>query len=185
MMAGKGVTANQVTITAMILSVITGLFILFNPASSLPLLFLPLVLFLRMGLNALDGMLAREHDMKSDSGAILNELGDVISDAFLYLPLALVPLINPYLIIVIVIAGLLTEMAGVIAVQIGASRRVDGPMGKSDRAFVLGSMAFFIAAGWLDSAAWINTILAIVLILSVLTVVNRTYKALAETADAS
>jgi CDP-diacylglycerol--glycerol-3-phosphate 3-phosphatidyltransferase len=33
-----------------------------------------------MALNAIDGMLAREHDMQSPLGAMLNELGDVLSD---------------------------------------------------------------------------------------------------------
>ncbi len=180
----KGITANQVTVAAMILSLFGGLFIYFKPASSIPLLLLPIILFVRMGLNAIDGMLAREHDMKSDLGAILNELGDVVSDTVLYLPLALVPVINPYLIIAIVIVALLTEMIGVIAIQIGASRRYDGPMGKSDRAFVFGALALLIGFGWLSSITWINTILWIVLILTTITIFNRATKALAEAANA-
>jgi len=36
-----------------------------------------------MALNAIDGMLAREHHMQSKLGAILNELGDVVSDTVL------------------------------------------------------------------------------------------------------
>ena len=108
-MADKGITANQVTIAAMVLSVVAGLFIAFNPTSAVPLILLPLALLIRMGLNAIDGMLAREHNMQSNLGAILNELGDVISDTVLYLPLAFVPLFHPYLIVAIVIVALLTE----------------------------------------------------------------------------
>lgn len=51
-----------------------------------PLLLLPIVLFIRMALNALDGMLARECNQQTRLGAILNETGDVISDIALYLP---------------------------------------------------------------------------------------------------
>ena len=177
-MADKGITANQVTIVAMILSLIAGLFIAFNSTSSLPLILLPLVLLVRMGLNAIDGMLAREHNMQSNLGAILNELGDVISDIALYLPLAFVPLFHPYLIIAIVIVALLTEIVGVVAIQIGANRRYDGPMGKSDRAFILGGLALFVGLGWLTSPTIINIILSLVLVLLVVTVVNRVYKAL-------
>ena len=36
-------------------------------------------------------MLAHEHGMESALGGILNELGDVVSDAALYLPFALIP----------------------------------------------------------------------------------------------
>ena len=53
--------------------------------------YLPPVLLARMALNAVDGMLAREHAMQSALGAILNELGDVLSDTALYLPLAAAP----------------------------------------------------------------------------------------------
>ena len=42
-----------------------------------------------MMLNALDGMLAREFDRPTPLGALLNEIGDLVSDAALYLPLAL------------------------------------------------------------------------------------------------
>ncbi len=177
-MADKGITANQVTIAAMVLSVVAGLFIAFNPTSSLPLILLPLVLLIRMGLNAIDGMLAREHNMQSNLGAILNELGDVISDTVVYLPLAFVSLFHPYLIVAIVIVALLTEMVGVMAIQIGADRRYDGPMGKSDRAFVLGGLALFVGLGWLSSPNIINIVLSIVLVLSVVTVVNRAYQSL-------
>ena len=41
-----------------------------------------MVLFLRMALNAIDGMLAREFNQKTNLGAYLNELTDVISVAF-------------------------------------------------------------------------------------------------------
>lgn len=44
-----------------------------------------------MGLNAIDGMLAREFGQQSRLGAYLNELSDVIADAALYLSLASVP----------------------------------------------------------------------------------------------
>ena len=49
---------------------------------------IPLWMLLRMALNAIDGMLAREFGQKSPLGAYLNELTDVFSDAALYLPFA-------------------------------------------------------------------------------------------------
>lgn len=179
-MAQRGITANQVTLAALFLSVIAGLLIALNPQVMWPLWLLPLVLFVRMALNALDGMLAREHNMQSPLGAILNEMGDVLSDTALYLPFAFLTIINPYLLIAIVISAIFTEMIGVISVQIGASRRYDGPMGKSDRAFVFGALALFIGLGWLDSSLIIHSILAIVFVLSLFTMINRAQKALAE-----
>src|SRR5215468_9363725 len=128
-LAGVGVAANQVTILALVLSVGTGAAIAWTHGGR-TLLLLPAVLFVRMALNAIDGMLAREHNQKSALGAILNELGDVVADIGLYFPLASVPEFDPWLVAAVVMLSVLTEMMGVIGVQIGASRRYDGPLGK-------------------------------------------------------
>jgi len=178
-LASLGVTANQVTIFAAILSIITGVLIYFYGEQLWPLLLVPIILLVRMALNAIDGMLAREHSMESNLGAVLNELGDVISDLFLYLPLAVVLGFRSELIILIVVFSIISEMVGVISVQIGASRRYDGPMGKSDRAFVFGVICLLIGLG-VSSSPWLDWVLSIVLLLVVLTVWNRAMKALKE-----
>lgn len=178
-LATVGVTANQVTVVALVVSLIVGATFAFNPNAKWAALLIPVWLFLRMALNAIDGMLAREHDMQSELGGILNELSDVVADAALYLPFALVNGISPALVVCVVIISILTEMAGVVAVQVGASRRYDGPMGKSDRAFVFGLLALLLGLG-LDLQWWANAGLMIVAVLSALTVINRSSKALQE-----
>lgn len=178
-LAAAGVTANQVTLAALALSVLAGIAIALWPTARWPLLALPVVLLLRMALNAIDGMLAREHGMQSRLGAVLNELGDVLSDTALYLPLALLPGVPAALVVGLVLGAVLTELAGIMAVQIGASRRYDGPMGKSDRALWLGALALLLGLGapvgwWLTIAfIIINSLLAI-------TVYNRLRRALEE-----
>lgn len=179
-LAAVGVTANQVTLAALVLSLGVGAVIALTAAPRW-LLLLPLVLFVRMALNAIDGMLAREHDMQSSLGALLNELGDVLSDAALYLPLALVTGLSPPLVVAIVVLAVIAEMTGVIAVQIGASRRYDGPMGKSDRALVFGVLGLLLGVG-VDPGSWANGVLVVVLLLSLLTIVNRARRALREIA---
>ena len=139
-----GITANMVTITAMLLSIALGAAIAINPENRLLLLLMPLWLFLRMALNAIDGMLAREHQMQSRLGAVLNEMGDVISDCALYLPIALLSGINALPLVVLVLVSVMVEMMGVVAIQIGASRRYDGPFGKSDRAFGFGLLSLLL-----------------------------------------
>ena len=167
-----GITANQVTVTALLLSVVVGALFALNPSRAWAALLVPAWLFLRMALNAIDGMMAREHNMQSPLGGFLNELTDVVSDAVLYLPFALVAGISAELIIFIVFASLLVEMAGVIAVQVGASRRYDGPMGKSDRAFVFGLLGLLVGLG-VPLQPWVNPILAVVAALASWTIVNR------------
>ena len=177
--ARMGVTANQVTLAALLISIAVGATFAAYPTARWAALLIPIWLFLRMALNAIDGMLAREHQMQSSLGGILNELSDVASDAALYLPFAFVPGISPELIVLIVLLSVFTEMAGVVAVQIGASRRYDGPMGKSDRAFVFGLLGLLLAIG-VDPGNWVNVALVIAALSTFWTVVNRCRKALAE-----
>ena len=177
-LARIGVTANQVTIAALLLSLSAGQLIARVHGGRM-LLVLPVVLFVRMALNAMDGMLAREHNQKSALGAILNELGDVIADVGLYLPLAAVPQFDPWLVIGVVILSVLTEMTGVIGVQIGASRRYDGPFGKSDRAFLFGLMGLLLGLRVHIERA-IPVVLFATILLLALTILNRARRALQE-----
>lgn len=177
-LARADVTANQVTVAAMLLSLATGGAI-FYYRSHRALLLLPAVLFLRMALNAIDGMLAREHNQKTALGAILNELGDVFSDSALYLPLAVLQGFEPTLVVVIVLLAVLSEMTGVIGAQIGASRRYDGPMGKSDRAFVFGGLGLLLGLN-LPIVPVVRDVLWLMFALLLLTVINRSRAALAE-----
>jgi CDP-diacylglycerol--glycerol-3-phosphate 3-phosphatidyltransferase len=178
-LAGAGITANQVTVFALLVSAIVGAIFALYPGASFAALLIPLWLFLRMALNAIDGMLAREHGMQSDLGGILNELSDVMADSALYLPFALVPGVSAELVVGVVVCAIFTEMAGVVAVQIGANRRYDGPMGKSDRAFFFGLLALLLGLG-LQPGWWANAALLLVLILSAMTVWNRARAALRE-----
>lgn len=174
-----GITANLVTLFALLLSVALGAAIALNPENKLLLLLMPLWLFVRMALNAIDGMLAREYDMKSRLGAVLNEMGDVVSDSALYLPLALVAGVDPVSVTLIVIVSIMVEMVGVVSVQIGASRRYDGPFGKSDRAFVFGALSLLLGLG-IEPGSWSDWLLWAMLLLSCITLINRAKNGLAE-----
>jgi CDP-diacylglycerol--glycerol-3-phosphate 3-phosphatidyltransferase len=174
-----GVTANQVTIAACVISVALGLWLFFAAPPAAAFALIPLWMFLRMALNAIDGMLAREHGQQSALGAFLNELTDVLSDAALYLPFALVAPFSPFWVgSVIVLAGL-SEFTGALGPMVGASRRYDGPLGKSDRAFVFGALGLYVALGGPlpGGAAWLMPLLAA---LVAWTIVNRIRRALAE-----
>lgn len=178
-LARRGVTANQVTLAAVILSLVTGAALSRYPTSRAALLAVPVALFLRMALNAVDGMLAREHNQRSALGAVLNELGDVVSDTALYLPFACIPGVPPALVVAIVILAIFGEMTGVVGVQIGATRRYDGPMGKSDRAFVFGLLALLLAIGVIPGR-FTTGLLVLVAALAAFTIVNRARHALRE-----
>lgn len=176
-LATWNVTANQITIAALVLSILVGILIALFSSEKWLLLLVPAFLFIRMALNAIDGMLAREHNMKSDLGLILNEIGDVVADAAIYLPFALVPGLPPIPIVIIVLLAIISEMMGVVAVQIGVPRRYEGPMGKSDRAFLFGLMGLLIGCG-IQTGFWISYVLYVIILLLTLTVINRARRAL-------
>lgn len=178
-----GITANMITLAALFFSLLLGLGLALNPESRLLLLLMPGWLFIRMALNAIDGMLAREHRMQSRLGALLNEMGDVLSDAALYLPLALIPGIPAPAVVLIVLLAVMVEMIGVVSVQIGGSRRYDGPFGKSDRAFAFGLICLLLGLG-LPPGTWSVWLLWALLAASLLTLFNRGRQALREQTDA-
>jgi CDP-diacylglycerol--glycerol-3-phosphate 3-phosphatidyltransferase len=172
-----GVTANQVTLTACAVSVAIGFSLVRAPRGWFVIL--PLWMFARMALNAADGMLAREFGQKSALGAYLNELSDVVSDAALYLPFAFVPPFDWRPVGTVIFAAAVAEMAGVVAVTTGASRRYDGPMGKSDRAFVFSVLALWVAVT--DTLpAWAAWVMWAVALLATLTIANRIRSGLTE-----
>ena len=138
------VTANQVTLFACIVSILLGLGLYSLQAPSVLFVLIPIWMFIRMALNAIDGMLAREFKQKSRLGAYLNEVTDVVSDAALYLPFVWVTPFSTLQIALVIWLSALSEMVGILGQVIGKSRRYDGPMGKSDRAFVFGLLGFLV-----------------------------------------
>lgn len=169
-LAARGVTANQVTGAAMVLSFAHGAWIWASGASAWSLALLPLALFIRMALNAIDGMLAREFDMKSRFGALFNELSDVLSDAALYLPF--MAIVAPGLVAAVVVIAVIVEMAGAIGPMIDSDRQYQGPFGKSDRAVFFGSGGLLLGLGVI-APHWFGWALWIALGLSIWTIVNR------------
>jgi CDP-diacylglycerol--glycerol-3-phosphate 3-phosphatidyltransferase len=176
-----GITANQVTVAACVISVALGTAVALQPESAGLFLLIPAWFFLRMAFNAIDGMLAREFGQASKLGAYLNELTDVVSDVALYLPFAFVAGSSPALVALVAGLAIVSEMAGVLGVMVGASRRYDGPMGKSDRAFVFGLLGLLVGLGVPLAGHW-PWIFGAVAALVLLTIANRVRAGLTEAA---
>ena len=82
-------------------------------------------MFSRMALNALDGMMANQFDLKSPFGAMLNEIGDGLSDVALYLPFIMLEGATGLLAGALVIGGLVVEITGLSALLACGTRRFD------------------------------------------------------------
>lgn len=180
--ARAGITANAVTLLAALLSCALGAWLLLAGDRRLFLL-LPLWMFLRMALNAVDGMLAREFGQKSPLGAYLNELTDVVSDAALYLPFVAVAPFGWASVGAVIFLAALSEMAGALGPMVGAARTYDGPMGKSDRAVVFGGLGLWLGlAGSLP--AWSFWLMPAVALFIALNIASRVRSGLAQISHA-
>jgi CDP-diacylglycerol---glycerol-3-phosphate 3-phosphatidyltransferase len=173
------ITANQVTLMAgfgsILIAFIVGRFAAYQWIFGL----IPIWMFIRMALNAIDGMLAREYNQKSNLGAYLNEICDVVSDCALLLIFTQINQVDTSLVIVIVLLSFLTEYIGVLGLMVGCARRYDGPMGKSDRAFAFSLISLGIAT-YLLPLDWLNILLLLITFLLLITVINRVRKGLQE-----
>ncbi|NJM64552.1 MAG: CDP-alcohol phosphatidyltransferase family protein [Acaryochloris sp. RU_4_1] len=178
-LAQRGITPNQLTVAALLLSGVMGLAIANFPQSPGCFLIFPFVLGARMALNALDGLLARNYNLTTPLGCLLNEIGDVVSDAALYLPFSLIPGIAAPWIVGIVLLASLTEMVGVLGWAMTGTRRYEGPMGKSDRALVFSVIALGLGLG-LEPKPGFTWIWLGIIILQLGTLVNRVRAILAE-----
>lgn len=175
-LAQSGVTPNQVTIFTCALSVLIGAGVYFSATPSYFLIF-PIFFFVRMALNAIDGMLAKEHKMQSKLGAILNESTDVLSDGVLYYAFSSLPFFNQPLLHFVILLSALSEIIGLAALLNGKPRCYAGPSGKSDRAAIFGVMAIMVGCG-VENEGLFSTILTIVTFMLIATLYNRTKKSI-------
>ena len=162
-----GVTANGITCMAILLSTAIGVLFWFFPNGHMLWIF-AVGLLVRMALNALDGMMAKTYGMTSVPGEMLNELGDVFSDAILFFPLIKLTEVNFWLVLFFIFLSILNEFIGVLTKAATGTRRYDGPMGKSDRALILGvtCLLFFFWSGVIVAFNYIFAGMSILLLLS-------------------
>jgi len=133
-----GVSPNTITFSSILLSFLLSYFLWNAFENPLYFLFVAFGLLFRMMLNALDGMMARIYNLQSKKGEVLNEVGDIISDTAIYFPLILFESIEIELAIIFIVLSVINEFCGLLAKVVSGNRRYDGPMGKSDRAFLIG-----------------------------------------------
>ena len=133
-----GVSPNHITVFTIFFSLLIGHILFLGIFNSFWFIIVALGLLIRMMLNALDGMMANQFNLQSKLGEILNEIGDVISDIAIYFPFLYFEAIKSEYVILFIFLSIINEFCGVLAKLISGSRRYDGPMGKSDRAFLVG-----------------------------------------------
>ena len=173
-----GVSANQITISSILLSLLIGIAFWYASSNKLLFLALPIGLIIRMALNALDGMMARTYNQQTKKGEILNELGDIISDLFIFFPLLVFEQSNTYLIVIFICLSMINEFAGLLGKVISGERRYDGPMGKSDRAVIMGlyGILSYFSIEFGEYSFWIFSAINLLLVVSTAIRISKSLK---------
>jgi len=170
LLRGKGLTPNMLTVGALVFCLSFGVSVIFFREKAL--VFYPAVLLARMALNALDGLMARVYDLRSNVGALLNELTDVLSDGFLYVPFLVFPEVSPMAFSTLLVLAHSCEVLGLAALLVGRQRSYRGPFGKSDRALLFGVLALLLSFNLLSEPSTL-AFLCFGIALSMVTIWNR------------
>jgi CDP-diacylglycerol--glycerol-3-phosphate 3-phosphatidyltransferase len=169
----KKFTPNHVTLLALFGSILTGGYVYLNEGWGY-LVVVPVYLFIRMALNAIDGMMARAYNQQSPLGEVLNELGDVLADLAIFYPLLLKFGIDkhPNLLVVFIALMIINEFVGVLGRAMGGARRYEGPMGKSDRALFFGLLCVVVFL-FPMVLSWIYYLIILVVLAMLLSTITR------------
>ena len=154
----RGVSPTMVTMAAIPVEVAVALLLVAGTNESWLLTLVPVFALCWMGLNALDGSLARSTGRITVRGAVLNELVDRLGDVLLIAAAA-------FVVPVPLAAGLAISVLGselVAAVGWATTGRRDfaGPMGKPDRAAVI-AVGAMVAVVWPDALIAAMALIAI------------------------
>lgn len=152
------ISADVVTWSAVPVGLLGGISLAASAAVPTLLLVVPLAAALRLGLNLLDGMVARETGATHPLGELWNELGDRLADTLFIGGLAFHPAVDPRLALGAVIAAILASYVGITARAAGGRRQYGGLMSKPGRMATLAVAApVALLTGdpaWLTVAAW-------------------------------
>lgn len=163
-------SANMITVIAFLVSTIYAVVLAVYNSPGI-LMLLPVVFLLKISLNALDGMVARHTQTISVTGAVLNDIFDVLSDALLFSAVFIVVDKN-LLWLVIIIMVFVIEYSALVVQSITNHRPTDGPFGKSDRAIFLSAMAIALSF-FATNEIIINICAGLAILLAVVTIFNR------------
>ena len=168
----KKLSPNQITSIAFTMNVIAAFSLMALERGSLLSLGLIAVFFLRMALNALDGMVAKKTNQMTWRGAVLNEVTDYLSDALFLLALAIYTAEAWDLWALLGFSVMASEfVSALVFSKPGLDKVNSGPLAKSDRTVFFGICLFL---SFLPPASqWLEFALIVAVSLSLLTCFNR------------
>ena len=143
----KPVHPDVLTWGAVASSVTAAILLSYGPRCRWIFLIIPVLLFIRIALNALDGLLAEATGKARPFGEVLNEATDRLSDLAILFGIAYSPLSSIHWGAPAIAAVLFSSYIGILGKAVGAGRQYGGLLGKADRMLLFGAIciaAFFV-----------------------------------------
>ena len=178
-LARHGFTAGMVTVAGTLLCLGVGALVAAAQGPWFLMLLALLTLLARAAACRLSTLLAEEHCKGSAVGTLLREVGGLVSETALCWPLATVRGMDARLVTLCCLLALLTEFAGTVVSSIGATRRDDGPMDATARAWALGALCLLLGVG-VGPGWWTSVWFQVLPFLLGWTMIRRLRGALAE-----
>lgn len=171
--AAAGLSPNQISVLSVVLSALGAIAF----AAGLYLV-AGLAIGGRLVCNMIDGMVAVEHNRRSPSGDIFNELPDRLSDSFSLLGAGSAAC-QPQLALWAALLAVLTAYVRTLSTSAGAPADFSGPMAKQQRMKLLIAGCTLCAVLPILAKPVFTILLLVIIVGCALTCVNRTRKAIA------
>lgn len=127
-----------ISFLAVITAFFTGYYIYVGATCPKAFIYVVLLIFLRMTLNTMDGVIAIEREQDDRvSGKVMNALPDRYSDLFVLAGLVLSPIVNNVLGLLGLCTVVLVSYSGMLGKALGVSWQGHGPLDKVERFFWL------------------------------------------------
>jgi len=167
---------DTLTAASFIFSLCSGLCFLLSTIPGLLILAIPFIL-LRMAMNVLDGMLARQKGIFGPKGEAFSEMTDRFSDLALLLGITFSGYTDKILGLSATISVLIVSYIGILAKAVGANRQFGGFMGKVDRMvyMILAAIIQFIVIRLKITLPIFNLLMAFFIFGSIVTFIQRAF----------
>ena len=136
LIAGTGISPNQISILSIVMSLISLVFFYYSGQNKAFLVLAALFIQLRLLCNLFDGMVAVEYGKKTNTGDIYNDAPDRIADLFIIVGLGLSVTDNSMAIHIAWFASamaIMTAYVRVLGKSLGTESYFIGPMAKQHR----------------------------------------------------
>ena len=151
-LAAAGVSADALTLAAVVVAALGGLALLASPQLPLLLIAVPPLAIARLVLNLLDGQVARHTGRSHPRGELLNEVADRLADILFLAPVAFLPGAQAETVWLGLVGALLASYVGVASRAAGGRRIYRGVLSKPGRMILLA--VFAVAVLFLGPGAW-------------------------------